>query len=106
MSLLSIALAAWKIPLVSGFFQTLGFAFEDYETMYHSAVIANPSTLVNNKNLIATFLLIDKCHRFEPAFQSLAQAISGKEGNERKAILMTTVKFMVTDIAQSMSTRA
>jgi hypothetical protein len=98
-----IPLAAWKIPIVSEFFANLGFTYADYEIMYHAAVIACPNILIDDKNLVATFLMIDNCHKFEPALQAIAEAVSEKIGDERKTNLSNSVTLIANDIAKSIA---
>ena len=98
-----ISLAAWKIGIVSEFFEGLGFSYEDYETMYHAGVIASPNILIRDKNLVATFLMIDNCHKFGPGLQSIAQAMSETAGEQRREILSTLITSIVNDIARSLA---
>lgn len=101
--LAQIPLAAWKIPVISEFFANLGFTYEDYEIMYHAAVIACPNILIHDKNLVATFLMIDNCHKFGPALQAIAQAASETAGDEHKTRLSASMTLIVNDIAKSMA---
>jgi hypothetical protein len=96
-----IALAAWNMRVISEFFQSLGFSFEDYEIMYHAAVIACPNILIQEKNLVATFLMIDNCHKFGQGLHAISQAISGTAGDQRTKGLSTLITLTVNDIARS-----
>jgi hypothetical protein len=96
-----IAVAAWNMRVIAEFFQGLGFSFEDYELMYRAAVIACPNRLIQERNLVATFLMIDRCHEFRPGFQAIAEAVSGTAGATRASGLSTLIASTVNDIATS-----
>ena len=87
--------------VISEFFQSLGFSFDDYEIMYHAAVIACPNILIQEKNLVATFLMIDNCHKFGPGLHAISQSISRTAGDERTKGLSTLIALTVSDIAKS-----
>jgi hypothetical protein len=95
-----IASAAWNIPLISGFFQSLGFSFDDYAVMYHAAVRACPDMLIGKKNLIATFLLIDNPYNLEQGLRAYNQSVSGQIGNERAQGLAMLITSMVSDVVR------
>ena len=95
-----IVSTAWKMPIVSGFFQSLGFSFDDYAGMYNAAVHACPNMLIEKRKLIATFLLIDNFSNLEPGLRAYAQAVSEKTGNERARGLATLVTSMVNDVVR------
>jgi len=94
-----IALTAWNMPFISNFFRGMDISFDDYEIMYHAAVIACPNILIQEKNLIATFLMIDNCHKFAQGLKALSQTISGTTGDERTNLLSRFISFTVNDIA-------
>jgi len=94
-----ITATAWKIHILSNFFQRLGFSFADYTAMYNAAVHATPDIFVNNKKLIATYILVDDYEHFEPSFRAYSQAVHGQEGNERSQGLALLMNKMVNDIA-------
>jgi hypothetical protein len=96
--ILQIVLVAWKMRIVSGFFQNLGFSFDDYTIMYHAAVRACPNMLINNKNLIATFILVDSFSNLGPGFRAYSQAVSGQTGSQRAQGLVTLMTSMVNDV--------
>jgi hypothetical protein len=95
-----IGLAAWKMRNVSGFFQGIGFSFDDYLTMYHAAIRACPNMLLKKKNLVATFLLIDRFANLDPAFRAYSQAVSDQTGTQRAQGLTTLIGLMVNDVVQ------
>lgn len=95
-----IALTAWNMHVISKFFQNLGFSFEDYEIMYHAAVIACPNKLIQEKNLVATFLMIDNFHKFGQGLHAISQAISRTAGYERTKELSKLITLTVNDIAR------
>jgi hypothetical protein len=96
-----IVLAAWNMRVISDFFQSLGFSFDDYETMYHASVIACPNILIQNKDLIATFLMIDNFEKFWIGLHTIAQSMSETSGDERTKGLSTLITLPVNDIIKS-----
>jgi hypothetical protein len=95
-----IVLYAWKMPIVSDFFENLGFSFDDYAIMYRAAVRACPNMLMNNKNLIATFMLVDQFSNLGPSFRALSRAVSDQTGNQRAEGLGTLMTSMVNDVTR------
>lgn len=93
-----IVLAAWKMRIVSGFFQSLGFSFDDYAIMYHAAVRACPNMLINNKNLIATLILVDSFSNLGPGFRAYSQAVSDQTASQRAQGLVILMTSMVNDV--------
>jgi hypothetical protein len=98
-----IALVAWKIRIISEFFQNLEFSFEDYEIMYSTAIIASPNILIQEKSLVATFLMIDNYNKFGPRLHTIAQAISGTAGDERKNRLANLITLTVKNIEKRLA---
>jgi hypothetical protein len=96
-----IAATAWNIGFVGEYFKRMGFSFEDYQIMYRAAVAACPDILLEEKNLIATFLLVDNCHRFESGFRAIYEATSELGGDERSSVLASLMARTTNDIANS-----
>ena len=96
-----IAVTAWRIPPIAELFQKSGFSFEDYEVMYRTAVMACPNKLVANKNLVATFLLIDNFDKLAAGFLSMSNAVSGQTSVARKTGLEMLTTLTVNDVLKS-----
>jgi hypothetical protein len=90
---------AWSIRLVSEFFQGLGFSLRDYDVMYRAAVRECPDVLIEGRNLVATFLLVDNCQQFLEGFQAFAKAVADTTGAAREDTLSTLIASTVRDIA-------
>jgi hypothetical protein len=86
--------SAWRIPIVSDFFQRLGFSYEDFDTMYRAVVITLPDKFFGD-NLVATSMMVDRCRDLTPAFRAIAEVISATQGNDRAPVLSTLVVDLV-----------
>jgi hypothetical protein len=84
--------AAWSIDIVSEFFKSLGFSYDDYDTMYRATVMALRDRL-DGEHLIATSIFVNRCREFAPAFRRIAQAVSvlTPRGADRKETLSTLI---------------
>ena len=98
-----VAKAAWNIRILSEALQKLGFCYEDYETMYHAAVLAFPDILINNKNLFATFLWVDTLHKLGPQLLLLANAVNDLSGELRTKMIAEFSKQLTSQTMESVN---
>ena len=79
---------------------SLGFTFNDYCEMYAAAVDACPDRLLNNRNLVATFALIDEFARFGPGLSAYSRAVEDQTGDVRAEGLALLISHAVQDIVE------
>ncbi len=96
-----IVSTAWKIVVISVFYQSLGFSKQDLEVMYCAAVKACPDIKCEGKDLFATFFLINKYREFGYKLHNISKAVKGKVGIEREEELIKQMKDEVQEFLSS-----